>query len=226
MQKKLLFSFLLVSSSYIIPKQPMNYCSFTPFGNAIEYYKADSLQDMTTIDKFIHAIQTYDTDTIKNLLPTVDMNQTDDSDWTPLYYAIETGSLYTVQLLVEAGADINFQNEDGVTPLYIALLMGLDKHSDCSQDRVVKIYTSILQYLVDSGANTTLQYNKTIDLEEVVGDKLPITLLEIVIELERYVSQQEKAWLYYLNLLSSQSAMNIKAFDNFTDNCKIILQKQ
>lgn len=226
MQKKLLFSFLLVSSSCIIPKQPMNHCSFTPFGNAIEYYEADSFQYMTTIDKLIYAIQTYDTNTIKNLLPTVDINQTDDDDWTPLYYAIESGSLKTVQLLVQAGADVNIQNKYGVTSLYLTFLIGLNFHSDCNQDKVVKIYTSIVQYLVDSGADVTLQYNQALDLEEVIYDKLPMTLLEIVLEVERYIAHEKKGWLYYLNLQNYEDSQNIKACDNLIHNCKTILQKK
>ena len=47
--------------------------------------------------------------------------------FTPLLYAAISGSLETVQVLVSAGADINEVAADGVTPLIVTLLRGIEE---------------------------------------------------------------------------------------------------
>ena len=42
---------------------------------------------------------------------------------TPLYFAVESGNLEIVKLLVSKGADVNAQNDNGITPFEIAQIL-------------------------------------------------------------------------------------------------------
>jgi ankyrin repeat protein len=57
---------------------------------------------------------------------------------TPLLYAARAGCLRCVQTMVEAGADVNRPNPDGMTPIIMALDNG---------------YPAVAHYLLDHGAN-------------------------------------------------------------------------
>jgi ankyrin repeat protein len=52
----------------------------------------------------------------------VDIDNTDVIGWTPLLKAVEYGHETTVQILIEAGADINKASHSGMTPLINAAL--------------------------------------------------------------------------------------------------------
>lgn len=41
--------------------------------------------------------------------------------WTPLHYAAQNGDVSIASLLVQRGADINAEDEEGVTPFQLAL---------------------------------------------------------------------------------------------------------
>jgi ankyrin repeat protein len=57
-----------------------------------------------------------------------DVNMPSDFDGaSPLISASTAGSLATVELLVQRGADLNIQTNDGTTALHIAALMGHDQ---------------------------------------------------------------------------------------------------
>lgn len=76
----------------------------------------------------------------------------DEHDFTPLHYAAFYGHLGTVQLLVNAGANVNAQAEDMVTPLLLAASGG---------------HNEVVRFLLEKGAdishmdivgNTALMY--------------------------------------------------------------------
>ena len=51
------------------------------------------------------------------------VNAVDDDGWTPLHYAAGMGTLENIQVLLEAGGNINAANDDG-TPLHPASWYG------------------------------------------------------------------------------------------------------
>ena len=70
------------------------------------------------------------------------INQHDDDGKTPLSIAVENDDIEIVQMLVNAGADINVQNNNGDTPLNIAA---------AKQDR--ELVAMLLRYTFDTTAN-------------------------------------------------------------------------
>jgi ankyrin repeat protein len=51
-----------------------------------------------------------------------DVKYTDEKGRTALHYAAHRGYLDIVKLLVEAGAEIDYEDQDGDTPLFFACL--------------------------------------------------------------------------------------------------------
>ena len=69
---------------------------------------------------------------------------------TPLSYATRQGNLALTRMLVEAGADIELADANGITPLINAIL----NHSVVNVNRSGKSdHLAIAQYLVEAGAN-------------------------------------------------------------------------
>ncbi|CAM6031500.1 unnamed protein product, partial [Sphagnum compactum] len=58
-----------------------------------------------------------------------------------LHYAIRTGHMRAVQMLVDAGADVNAQTNGGATPLHRAALWG--------HDEILKLLLSIRNIRID-----------------------------------------------------------------------------
>ncbi|MAT38745.1 MAG: hypothetical protein CL946_03995 [Ectothiorhodospiraceae bacterium] len=52
----------------------------------------------------------------------VDINAKDRFDWTPLHFAVRSGSAEAVKMLVDAGANVSTGNIDEVTPLHLSIL--------------------------------------------------------------------------------------------------------
>jgi uncharacterized protein len=90
-----------------------------------------------------------DRDKIKNVVEFVNflidkganVNAGTISESTPLIMAAREGSLDLVKILVEAGADVNLENDDGDSPMKIALENEDDKTS-----------LEIKKYLISKGA--------------------------------------------------------------------------
>lgn len=73
---------------------------------------------------------------------------------TPLNFATRQGNLELTRLLVEAGADIEATDANGITPLINAIL----NHSVANVSRSGRSdHLKIAQYLIDSGANINAQ---------------------------------------------------------------------
>lgn len=69
-----------------------------------------------------------------------EINRFDDFGWTPLHYAVESGDMETLELLVKKEVDINAVDEkDGITPLQLAANMG-----SCH----------VIEFLLKNGADT------------------------------------------------------------------------
>jgi len=49
-----------------------------------------------------------------------DVNEKDDSEWTPLHYAASYGRKEIIELLIDNGADVNAKKKNGATPLHEA----------------------------------------------------------------------------------------------------------
>ena len=86
------------------------------FGMAAATAFADS-----TPDEWYRAIREDDTQAVRALLRTANVNERDDRGTTPLAYAAAVGSPSMVGLLISAGADVNAQNAFGVSPLMLAI---------------------------------------------------------------------------------------------------------
>jgi ankyrin repeat protein len=72
---------------------------------------------------------------------------------TPLLYATRQGNLALTRLLVEAGADIEIADANGITPLINAII----NHSIVNVNRGQSDHLKIAQYLIDAGANVNAQ---------------------------------------------------------------------
>lgn len=56
----------------------------------------------------------------------VDLEMRDRDGHAPLHLAVESGSLETVELLIDSGVDVNAKSKSGATPLDMAQAMGYD----------------------------------------------------------------------------------------------------
>lgn len=219
MQKKLLFSCLLLSSPCIM------------FGQK-DYKKDSYYQNLTDLEKLNYAIDESDIPTITTLLTKVDINSPDKSGSTPLHNAIADGNLKIIQLLVNSGANINARDKKGHTPLYevfnslvesIDMICGDSIETDESTlqditDKYAFKYMTIAQYLVDSGADTTLQYNTRHDWNEIIPQNKYLTLLDIITAVQSAFTEE----LTKNNYDPATLKTSIKHFDTF----KAILQRQ
>lgn len=82
----------------------------------------------------------------------VDANHRDNSDWTPLHYAARRGDVSSIPILVDAGADVEALDEDGISPLHraIASLSG-------------EVRVSVVTALVRCGAKITDDVKSLLD---------------------------------------------------------------
>lgn len=52
------------------------------------------------------------------------IDEKSDSGWTALMYAIQRGNTSLVDVLIESGADVEFEDDKGLTPLILARRLG------------------------------------------------------------------------------------------------------
>jgi ankyrin repeat protein len=74
-----------------------------------------------------------------------DVNARDWRLWTPLHFAVRTGNGEVVKMLIEAGAQVDLPNDEGVTPLHLCLLK-------------LPFNVQIVEILLESGANPDSNY--------------------------------------------------------------------
>jgi serine/threonine-protein phosphatase 6 regulatory ankyrin repeat subunit B len=109
-----------------------------------------------------------------------DVNQTNDSGWTPLLIACERGHVQIVQrLLSRGGIDVNKPEEDGMTPLILACYQGhvevvqsllstpnidlnkKDKWNDSPLSSAKKMnHVDIAQLLIEAGATPHIPFSR------------------------------------------------------------------
>jgi ankyrin repeat protein len=79
----------------------------------------------TVTDSFIWAVKRGDLLELRNALRSeTNLNAVDSQGWTPLFHAAYQGNPTTLELLIEAGADVNHGVETGFTALFAAVLGG------------------------------------------------------------------------------------------------------
>ena len=218
MKKKLLFSLMLLSSSCMMLAE--------------KDYKNDSYyQNLNDLNKLMYAIEELDISTIKTLLTIVDVNTPDDTGRTPLYNAIADGDLQVIKLLVTSGADINIRDYDGFTPLYEVFnslvesigMLCVDQMGSSLIENCALNYISIAQFLIDSGANTTLEYNtEEIFNQCCVCDTTHTTLLNIIIKIQSIFSNE----LTFNKNINKNEKMAAKALIKHLNTFKNILQSR
>lgn len=80
---------------------------------------------------------------------------------TPLFLAVRSKSLDAIQILLEAGANVNAQNLQGDTPLHTNIFVGMTKTqpylTDRSRDKNEKLTNSIIKLLLKYKANVDIQ---------------------------------------------------------------------
>jgi ankyrin repeat protein len=86
-------------------------------------------QDIWGTTPVLHAAARGHTDTVQVLLATnsVDVNATSISKRTPLFWPAANGHIEVVKLLLNHGAQQNYKDEDGMSPLTIASIYGETK---------------------------------------------------------------------------------------------------
>jgi ankyrin repeat protein len=102
-------------------------------------------------------------DVVKHLIGLgTNVNARDWRLWTPLHFAVRTGSCKVVKMLIEAGAEVDLPNDDGVTPLHLCLrklpfnlqMIDMLLHAGANPDN-------------DHGAGTVRNYVKAIAAPDV-----------------------------------------------------------
>lgn len=98
----------------------------------------------SSVIPIIEAVKTTNTEQIMAILKVApdSVNARNPSQFTPLHFAAELGSLEVAKLLIENGADVNVKGENGSTPLHQAVL----KHN-----------TNIVAFLISKKADVNAQ---------------------------------------------------------------------
>ena len=69
---------------------------------------------------------------------------------TPLFYSVRTGNLADIEILTQAGANLNLADKYGHTPIHIAAIK-----TGIKDKKTAKKYFTIYQFLKDKGADLT-----------------------------------------------------------------------
>jgi ankyrin repeat protein len=109
------------------------------------------LVDVTGKTVLHYAVKTNDLEITNTLLRQfiVSPNCADENGFTPLHQAAWDGKLKMTELLIEAGAEVNFLDKKGESALHYTL------RNSTSGDSTIKIF----QYLLEHGADPEIRYN-------------------------------------------------------------------
>ena len=69
---------------------------------------------------------------------------------TPLFYSVRTGNLADIEILTQAGANLNLADKYGHTPIHIAAIK-----TGIKDKKTAKKYFTIYQFLKEKGADLT-----------------------------------------------------------------------
>jgi ankyrin repeat protein len=91
------------------------------------------------------------------------VNALNDYEETPLYYAISSGNVEAVKLLIEGGASTEVYNEEGITPLDKAIMLEEEFGKE----------NSIVDFLISIGAKSVILSTKCNEEEQASLAKAP-----------------------------------------------------
>ena len=81
------------------------------------------------------------------------VNATGRDGTTPLFFAVSTVDEKAVEMLIDAGANVNVRESSGRTPLMVAVLRAnIDYHIH----RNIKVLSNIIKMLMKAGAKTNI----------------------------------------------------------------------
>lgn len=181
------------------------------------------------------AIQTYKIDTIRCMLEKgADVNVLYDK-WSPLHFAVYTGSLPIVQLLLNYGADVS-AGIGGTTPLHVACQLN-ERHydlckllceigADCNfkNDKGVSPFLTALQFqnlevvklLLDHGADITTEDQLGLTAINYAAGNPHVDVLEFVLDQGFPIEPS--------NGKGRSPLINAAIFNNF-EGCEILLKR-
>lgn len=85
----------------------------------------DDAAAAATVDDTLHQLcRSGETENVKSMLDSVDVNQQDGQKSTPLHHAATEGKIDIARLLTDAGANVNLTNTVQQTPLHLAAWNG------------------------------------------------------------------------------------------------------
>ncbi|GFR27575.1 ankyrin-3 [Trichonephila clavata] len=91
------------------------------------------------------------------------INKLDANKRAPLHYASRYNLVAATQLLIDRGADVNIEGEDGLTPLHFAARYGYIKANKCLTEQSAESPTdeseTVISVLIDGGAHVNCQDN-------------------------------------------------------------------
>ncbi|GIY72668.1 transient receptor potential cation channel subfamily A member 1 homolog [Caerostris darwini] len=91
------------------------------------------------------------------------INKLDDHKRAPLHYAARYNLVTAAELLINKGADVNIEGEDGLTPLHFAARYGYNKANKCLSEQTIESpgdeNETVISVLIEAGAHVNCQDN-------------------------------------------------------------------
>ncbi|KAL3764406.1 hypothetical protein ACHAW5_005048 [Stephanodiscus triporus] len=98
-------------------------------GESLVDHRSDGASFSAPGARLRSAAMSNDVDTLREVVGACDIDDADEDGQTALHYAADRGSLDCLKILVEAGANVNAVDRDGIGVLQTALCAGLDVES-------------------------------------------------------------------------------------------------